>query len=201
MHVARDGYCGVAPLPGGLLNVAVVVRADAVASSGMSAGEYLDRWVGSLPALRECLAGCARVSPVRGVGPIGSRTRRVWAPGALLVGDAAGFFDPFTGEGIYRALRGAQVAAPLAADALERDDVSGGVLDRYEDLRRAAFGWKHGVTALVQLFVQYPALMEYALPRLAGRATPAECLGAVLGDCRDPRDFLSPLMLWSALRP
>ena len=40
MHVGTDGYCGVAPLPGGRLNVAVVVKADAVRSSLMNAYDF-----------------------------------------------------------------------------------------------------------------------------------------------------------------
>ena len=32
----------------------------------------------------------------------------------MLVGDAAGFFDPFTGEGVYKALRGAELAIGVA---------------------------------------------------------------------------------------
>jgi flavin-dependent dehydrogenase len=35
----------------------------------------------------------------RAIGPLALECTRPWAPGALLVGDAAGFFDPFTGEG------------------------------------------------------------------------------------------------------
>ena len=82
-------------------------------------------------ALRALLADCTRISPVRGIGPIGSRARRVSMDGAMLVGDAAGFFDPFTGEGIYRALHGAELLSEVGHDALVRNDVSAARLARY----------------------------------------------------------------------
>ena len=50
-------------------------------------------------------------------GPFDWPVRRCWAPGVVLVGDAAGYYDPFTGQGIYRALRSAELAAP-AVDAV-----------------------------------------------------------------------------------
>ena len=138
---------------------------------------------------------------MRGVGPIGSRVSRVSTAGAMLVGDAAGFFDPFTGEGIYRALRGAELVAEVGLDALEAGDVSSARLARYDSLRNKAFTRKQAVTALVQLFVQFPPLMEYALPRLMRRPEPLGALGSVLGDCRDAREFLNVPTLWSALHP
>jgi menaquinone-9 beta-reductase len=201
MHVGTDGYCGVAPLPGGRLNVAVVVKADVVRSSGMSAFAFFERWIQRKPALCELLDACTRVSPVRGICPIGSRVSRVSTGGAMLVGDAAGFFDPFTGEGIYRALRGAELVAEVGRGALVRGDVSSTELSRYDSLRSAAFARKHAVTALVQLFVQFPILMQYALPRLTRRPEPLQALSSVLGDCRDARVFLNVPTLWSALRP
>ena len=201
MHVYPDGYCGVAPLPDGRMNVAIVTRADALARATRQPVAFFDRWLATHDAVGTLLADAARVSPVSGLVPIGARVRRVWAPGALLVGDAAGFFDPFTGEGIFRALRGAEVAAEVAGRALQMDDLSGAALAKYAALRTYAFRRKAAVTALVQLFVQFPALMEYALPRLNGRAGPSESLGAVLGDIREAGDFLRPSMLWAALRP
>jgi geranylgeranyl reductase family protein len=201
MHVGAEGYCGVAPLPGGRLNVAVVAKTDALHSSSLKASDFFERWIEAAPALRALLAACARVSPVRGVGPIGSRVRRVSTGGAMLVGDAAGFFDPFTGEGIYRALRGAELVAEVGQEALARGDVSAAGLARYDALRSQAFARKLAVTALVQLFVQFPVLMEYALPRLTNRPAPLQALGSVLGDCRDARTFLNLPTLWSALRP
>lgn len=209
MHVDRHGYCGIAPLPDGLVNVALVIPTDGLRRAGLSATAFLERWIARSPRLRDSLTGCERVTPVRGVAPIGSRTRRAWAPGVLLVGDAASFFDPFTGEGIYRALKGAEIAALVAHRALgdvrqhhsSSGDRTGASLAEYDAERSRAFRRKEMVTALVQLFVQYPSLMEYALPRLQRRRTPAEALCMVLGDVRDASAFLRPRMLWSALRP
>ncbi|MDQ2745050.1 MAG: geranylgeranyl reductase family protein [Chloroflexota bacterium] len=201
MHVSLSGYCGIAPLGPESANVAMVVREDAVARSGQSATEFYSQWLARHPGTRRALAGCRRVTPVRGVGPIGSRTTRSWVPGALLVGDAAGFFDPFTGEGIFRALQGADLAARVAHAALQRGTVGDRGLSPYGRLRVESFRWKSLATSLVQCFVQYPALMEYALPRIASRPIPDHTLSMVLGDVMDARRLVNPRMLWSALRP
>ena len=201
MHVDHEGYCGIAPLPDGYLNVAMVLREDAVRRSAGTATDLFDRWIERHPALRSALKGAKRVTPVRGVARIGSRAVRPWHPGALLVGDAAGFFDPFTGEGIYRALNGAELAALVAHEALTRGDAGGARLQVYERLRRERFRDKQLVTTLVQLFVQYPRMMQYALPRLSRRPGPYAALSGALGDLADPRRFLQPGTLWGALHP
>ncbi|GAC1324196.1 MAG: geranylgeranyl reductase family protein [Chloroflexota bacterium] len=201
MHVGHGGYCGIAPLPDGRLNVAMVLRADAVRSSRLPAKAVFEQWIRSHRALAQDLEPHSRSSPVFGIGPVGSRAVRPWFPGALLVGDAAGFFDPFTGEGIFRALNGAEMAAQVAHDALTRGDVSASTLSAYGTLRSERFRDKQAVTSLVQLFVQYPRLMAYALPRLARRPVPYQALSGALGDLADAREFLRPSVLWSALRP
>jgi geranylgeranyl reductase family protein len=200
MHVAEEGYCGIAPLPGGMANVAVVVSAEAVKRSGLTATRFFDDWLLKHPSLHPVVHSARLLSSVRGVSPIGARARNSTVPGALLVGDAAGFFDPFTGEGIYRALRGAEMAAQVAHAALQTGDPHLR-LGSYESMRQDSFRSKSAVTALVQLFVQRPALLEYAVPRLSSRSFPLATLGNVLGDIEDPRRFLHPQMLWSALRP
>ena len=113
----------------------------------------------------------------------------------MLVGDAAGFIDPFTGEGIYRALRSARAAAE-ALTAL--DD---GAAARYLVGRRRAFAAKDALTWLVQGMLAAPPLMGYALRRLASRPEAAATLGSALGDCRPASDALSPRFLAEVLWP
>lgn len=201
MHVRSAAYCGVAPMSDGSLNVALVVAEDALRRSGLTATQYFDRWVSTDDEIRALLRDSVRVTRVRGLLPVGARSIRASVAGALLVGDAAGFFDPFTGEGIYRALRGAELAAAVGDAALASGELSSTALGQYDVLRRAVFRDKEHVTRLVQLFVQYPRLMEYALPRLAERGETARVLGLVLGDVAAARRFRRPAMLWSALHP
>ncbi len=202
MHVSASSYAGLAPQSGGLLNVGLVLPVDkAHRLKGKSSAERFESLAFSFPGVVACLAGAERVSSVRGVGPIGARVKRSSGPGYLLVGDAAGFFDPFTGEGVYKALRGAELAVEVAADALERNDLSARSLRKYSLLRHREFAAKEMVCRLVQTFVGLPAGMDYVTARLASRESTRAILTGVLGDFADPRAALTPRYLWSLLRP
>ena len=117
---------------------------------GGSTSAHFEAFAMGIPGVRKRLEGAERVSPWRGVGPIGARVKRTSGAGYMLVGDAAGFFDPFTGEGVYKALHGAELLAQVAADALEKDDLSERSLARYSRLRRHEFAAKAIVCMLVQ---------------------------------------------------
>ena len=99
LHVERDvGYVGLASVDAGLTNVAMVVSPrDARAVSADRAAFFLD-WLRARPQLAPRMRGARLASAVQVTGPFGSHARRSWAPGVALVGDAADFFDPFTGE-------------------------------------------------------------------------------------------------------
>jgi len=201
MYIGRTGYCGLAPLAGQRVNVAIVVPLPALREAGCSAEAYFDRWIASEPLVREALGQTVRASSVRGRAPIGARAARSWTHGAMLVGDAAGFFDPFTGEGVYRALRGAELAAGAATAVLEGERAEVAVLAGYGRDRRRAFGWKQVTTELVQVFIHYPALTEYILPRLSHRPRVARVLTDVLADKVDARRFVNVRTLIAALAP
>lgn len=202
MHVSRHGYAGLAPQSGGILNVGLVMPLTSPQSkTGQSAPERFEAFAGLFPGVRAALDGAERVSAVRGVGPIGTRVHSAHGSGYLLVGDAAGFFDPFTGEGVYKALRGAELAAGVATAALESNALSARSLARYSRLRSREFAAKDAVCRLVQLFVSASPAMDYIAPRLAARAKVRGTITGVLGDFTDPRAALSPLFLWSLLRP
>jgi flavin-dependent dehydrogenase len=192
MHVAPGWYVGLAPLAGDRLNVGMALPLD---RDRRPAEERFAAAIEGIPAVAERLRGRARLTPIIGASPIGHRVRRAAGRGWMLVGDAAGFIDPFTGEGIYRALRSARAAAE-ALDELDEDATK-----RYLAARRAAFASKDALTWLVQGMLAAPPLMGYALRRLASRPRTADVLGSALGDCRPASDALSPLFLARVLRP
>src|SRR5439155_2805923 len=146
--------------------------------------QFLDAWLTARPQLAERFIGATRVSPVVATGPFASRARRAWAPGAALVGDAADFFDPFTGEGIYAALRGGEMLAPFITDALgaESSAAAQAPLVAYDAARRREFGGKWIVEWLIGAVVGSPQLMNRCARVLAARKDMADLLVGVTGD-------------------
>jgi geranylgeranyl reductase family protein len=200
MHVERDGYVGLAPVDEGLVNVAMVIPASRAKAIGGDRIQYVADWVGRRPQLAPRFARAVRVSPVVATGPFNVRARRAWAPGALLVGDAVDFFDPFTGEGIYAALRGGELAAAAALHVLERPATDEALRD-YERARRAEFGGKWRVERLVGAAVAFPALIERAAEALSRRKDLADLFVGVTGDFVPPREVLRPSYLMALLFP
>lgn len=193
MHVARDYYVGLAPLAGNRLNVGMALPLD---GDRRPAEERFNAAIEGIPAVAERLAGVARLTPIRGASPIGHRVRSPAGRGWMLIGDAAGFIDPFTGEGIYRALRSARAAAESLASGL--DDAAAA---RYRAARRQAFAAKDALTWTIQGMLAAQPVMGFALRRLAARPALAERLGSALGDLRPASDAISPLFLAQVLWP
>src|SRR5439155_352576 len=104
------------------------------------------------------LAGARIVAPVGAMGPLAYEVDAPRVGGVLLVGDAAGFVDPFTGEGIYAALRGAELAVETAVGALRSGDCSRQALAAYRRARRLAFGGKARVTRALQFVISHRGL-------------------------------------------
>ena len=184
MHVEDTGYVGIADVGGGLTTVALVVPARHAQGFARGREAYLDAWLAARPQLTRRFARAARVSPVVATGPFASRARRAWASGAALVGDAADFFDPFTGEGIYAALRGGEMLAPFLLEALGANSLGDAdrALARYDALRRREFGGKWIVEWLIGAVVGSPRLMNRCARVLAARKDMADLLVGVTGD-------------------
>lgn len=119
MHIREGCYIGVAPMPGGLANACLVssARAGFADPSRLLASALADD-----PLLRDRFATARLVAPVQVLGPLAVDASAAGVRGLMLAGDAAGFVDPMTGDGLRFALRGAELAAEAAAQYLEAPD-------------------------------------------------------------------------------
>lgn len=107
LHFRGPAVVGIAPVGRGAANVTLVLPGAAARALRGDQAIALRRW----PGLAERFTAARLVDKPLATGPFDQRVRAVTAPGALLAGDAAGYFDPLTGQGIYRALRSAELAA------------------------------------------------------------------------------------------
>lgn len=201
MFVDRGGYFGVTDVGNGLTNVAVVVPVSRAVEVAVDRTEFLESWIAERPRIAAMFSRATRVDPVRATGPFATSARRGWARGAALVGDAADFFDPFTGEGIYTALRGGELLADFAAESVRARDgeTADAPLRAYESARRAEFSGKWRVERLVGAAVALPALINRAADVLSRRRDMADLLVGVVGDFVPAREILRPGYLLSLI--
>jgi len=88
--------------------------------------------------------------------PTCTRGRLVWQDKALLLGDAAGFADPLTGEGIYNAIQSAQLAAPVIENSLLKREV--GLEDYQETVEQKIMSELRIARTLSKIFIRFPHL-------------------------------------------
>jgi menaquinone-9 beta-reductase len=195
MFVGRRGYLGLNPIGGGRTNVALVVPLDRAGAARGRTEAFFPEALADFPGVSRRVGGGRLVRRVLATGPFAARSRRVTADGAALVGDAADFFDPFTGEGIFSALRGAELLAETADAALTRPRrVTARALAPYRRARRSTFRGKWAIERLIGYGMHFPTLFDRAVARLARRGL-ADILIGVTADFVPARVVLNPVFL------
>jgi flavin-dependent dehydrogenase len=106
VHWTREAEVYITPIAADLTGVAVLgpPRTD------------FETAVAAVPELAERLAGVEPVTEVRGAGPFRQRAKARTAGRVLLVGDASGYVDAITGEGLRLGFEQAHVAVAAVAD-------------------------------------------------------------------------------------
>jgi flavin-dependent dehydrogenase len=193
MIVGRGWYLGIAPVPGGRVNLGLVMAEPALR---LELHRHEPAAIVSEAVARSPSAGALRAAPstddVATHLPLVHRVRRAAGPGFVLIGDAAGFVDPLSGEGLHRAL----VSADLAARSIDRSlggDPS--ALADYDRRLRARFRSKDVLSWLLQLFIVQPALARHALARLDKRPAHRETFARALADLAPASAVLDPRFL------
>ena len=204
--VDRDAYAGLAPVPGSRLNIGVVLGPswrNALAREGAAA--TVRRLLEAIPPRDDdpvAWADAAVCDRIAGASPLGVRVTKRAGPGWFLVGDAAGFLDPFTGEGLHRALVSTELAARAISAALAHPgEGAARAAAAYDRAMRRRFAAKDAISWLVQSFLARPRAFEYVARRLVERPDVRATMGLVMGDLVPASRGLDPRFLAALLAP
>jgi geranylgeranyl reductase family protein len=157
MHLRPGRYIGIAPLPGGVTNACVVTADRAVLRDP---ARLLQDTLHTDPQLSDRFTGARILTRPACLGPLAVEATCGGAPGLLLAGDAAGFIDPMTGDGLRFALRGGELAAHAALTALEHG--RGDAHVQLSDMRRREFGSKWRFNRALRALAGSPLAMRLA---------------------------------------
>lgn len=192
MSAAAGGCCGLA-VRGGEANLGMVVDVSRAREVGGNPSAFFDHALLEYPALRTSVAGPA--ASVRTVGPLTWTTRQQSTGGCLLLGDAAGFYDPFTGQGVTFGLLTAKLAAEVTHAALSEQNVSAARLAEYDRRRQAMLAPRVLVQQAIQAVISRPWLLARVVDRLDRRPDTARTLVSVIADVAPAVRAFSPAFL------
>ena len=183
MHIRAGRYIGIAPLADGVANVCLVKASSAGDAELRAPAALLGRELAADPMLRDRFVGARMIGRPSVLGPLAvdAIAAGVVPDGLLLAGDATGFIDPMTGDGLRFAVRGGELAALAALDALRGGWT--GVHAKLAAARRKEFASKWKFNRLVRALVDSPAAVDVATG--CARLVPVfiRALVARAGDC------------------
>lgn len=200
VHLFDGGYFAVSAVDAETRTVNLVVDASAVPAGRTALPAFVSCALDRAPLLREQLSRARQDQEILAVGPLaGSTTAQHFAGGAL-VGDACGYVDPLTGEGLFFAMRGAQLLAAHLRDALHGRVSASVALHEYARARRREFGFRLLLSKGLQRGLRHPALARGVLRSFARLPGLCDLVVAFAGDYVPGRELLRPAVWRHALR-
>lgn len=156
------GYLWIFSLPNGEANVGIGMLSSALSRKKVKLKQFFSETLKHHPLFKERFAEAIPMEEPKGFGlNLGGPKRRISGNGFLLLGDAAGLIDPFSGEGIANALRSGRIAASHILNTLSNDGAFTATNNRQydEELYRLVLP-ELQLSRKLQKLCKYPVLFD-----------------------------------------
>lgn len=160
MFVEGSSYFAVNPFDAAHANIMVIVREQELSARKDDVDRFIRERARALSGDSVRFADARLEGKRMAVGPLAHATSAITTENILLAGDAAGFIDPFTGQGVYLALRagigaGRAISAAFARPSSARESIEIYSADLSREMRR-----RGRLARIVRSFVGSPALSK-----------------------------------------
>ncbi|MBO9539461.1 NAD(P)/FAD-dependent oxidoreductase [bacterium] len=165
---------------------------------GPAAVEGYLRLLREEPALRGRLERAVPLGVLHGLSLEPYAGEVLPADGLVVVGDNVRYFDPLTGQGMYRALRSAELASDLLGAALREGLPTRQRLAPYGRQLAREFRWAYRFSEAVASLSQSETVMNLAVRALAAQRGLADRMAAYQGAVLPPQRFFLDLVRLAA---
>ena len=197
IHFIRSmmpGYFWIFPLENGLANVGVGMVMSDMRKGGVNLQKAMLDAISQNPLFKDRFAEAKLVSPIGAWSlPFGSKKRVVSADNVLLVGDAAGLVDPFSGEGIGNAMLSGKLAAQAADEAIASGDTSAAALSKYGERLWAQIWNELNMSYTMQKLGRMEWLLNFVVGKAAKSEKAREAIAGTFSNENAKQGYASPL--------
>ena len=131
--------------------------------------------------------------------PFGNTKRANYGKGFLLLGDAAGLVDPFTGEGIGNAMESGKIAADIVLKAKKINNFSNQILSEYDKVLWEYLGSELKTSTLLLKLAHYRILLNFVIDRASRNKNIKNMISGMLADEVPKTELSNPMFYLKTL--
>lgn len=196
LHFLKDilpGYLWVFPLPNNQANVGIGLLSKQVAKKKINLKKVLNEALENHPQLKVRFKEAKALETIKGFGlPLGNPKRSISGERYILLGDAAGLIDPFSGEGIGNAIRSGRVAAMHFEACMQLNDFSKQQNKAYDIEIYKRMGKEFTVSKTLQYLCRFPKLFNYVVKKANNNAELKQFLLGTVEDVEKKKMLTKP---------
>jgi len=165
LHFLKEilpGYLWIFPLPNNQANVGIGMLSKYISKKKMNLKSTLEQIINKHPQFKERFKNAKALETIKGFGlPLGNPKRKISGKRFVLLGDAAGLIDPFSGEGVGNAIRSARVGAEHIEKCFKINNFSESQNKAYDKEIYIRMGKEFTVSKSLQKLCRYPKLFNF----------------------------------------
>lgn len=187
------GYLWIFPLANNQSNVGLGMLSSVVSKKQINLKKEMVNLLETIPSLKERFKDAAPLTEIEGYGlPVGSVKRKLSGNRFLLLGDAAGLIDPFTGEGIANAIRSGRVAASHVLKTFEQQRFDAEFNLRYDKEIYYKMWNEFKFSHTLQKLFRYPRMINFVVKKANNNKSVQMLISSMLNDMDLKKELVKP---------
>ncbi|MDQ6890141.1 MAG: geranylgeranyl reductase family protein [Bacteroidota bacterium] len=187
------GYLWVFPLPGNKANVGLGMLSSEISKKKINLKIQLEEIITKHPNLKDRFKDAVPLETIQGYGlPLGSKKRSISGIRFLLLGDAAGLIDPFTGEGIANAIRSGRIAASHVLKGIERNSFDADFNCQYDKEIYHKMWNEFRIGHSMQKLFRHPSVINFVVKKANNNKSVQMLLSSMLNNLDMKKELVKP---------